>query len=199
MVAKHLRSSWSNIDEDSITSESSRSDNQSLLLSQGKAHLILQPQSMLHQFYNLQNQQLQSMASYLQQPLPHLPKDQLAGHKPPLLQRPVLPNPARRRVQSVLHQSARSPDSALSGPRGIIESSRRMSSATQNAGERTAASGPMQGCDEQGLQLHRLASMRQGPASGATAERSLAPGASQAGAAGAKVTSSHSGKRNTIG
>ncbi|KAJ2082851.1 hypothetical protein H4R24_001243 [Coemansia sp. RSA 988] len=106
-TGRHMRSSWSNIDEDSVVSDPGRNDNQSLFHSQSKTQLLLQ------QFYHLQSQQLQGIhpfypharvAEEQQQSLPPLQQQQ----GPPKVHKKFVQGstPARRRVQSVLHKSA---------------------------------------------------------------------------------------------
>ncbi|KAJ2449572.1 hypothetical protein EV183_004816 [Coemansia sp. RSA 2336] len=101
-MPKHMRSSWSQLDEDSI--ESMRSDSQSMLQSQqSKAQLFLQSQNMLQQFYQMQNQQLQGIHSLIP---PAFAEDKR--------QKPIIPY--RGRMQSVLHKSGYSSASAIPEP-----------------------------------------------------------------------------------
>ncbi|KAJ2617703.1 hypothetical protein H4S08_000211 [Coemansia sp. RSA 1365] len=102
-VGRQMRSSWSNIDEDSVVSDTGRNDNQSMFHSQSKTQLLLQ------QFYHLQNQQLQGMHPFYpstritdeqHQPQPSLQQVASKSHKKPV----PGSTPARRRVQSVLHK-----------------------------------------------------------------------------------------------
>ncbi|KAJ2712810.1 hypothetical protein H4R19_002564 [Coemansia spiralis] len=190
MAGKHFRSSWSHIDEDSIISEPGRSDSQSLFQPQSKTHLFLHSQTMLQQFYNLQNQQLQGMQPYIPQPPmqpPHVSKDQMPGHKQPPLQRTGPSNPVRRRVQSVFYQSVQSPEPA------VPELPEADAAAT------------VRGRDEQGQQQQQQASLSQGPAGRTTAMHGMVLDADHAAypfsveTPCAKSAGGHFGKRNTIG
>ncbi|KAJ2384065.1 hypothetical protein H4S02_004997 [Coemansia sp. RSA 2611] len=89
-MPKPTRSSWSQMDEDSIISEPMRSDSQSMLPAQSKAHVFLQSQNMLSQFYHMQNQQLQGMHAYAppsriseEQVRQKLPQSKPAGRRMP--------------------------------------------------------------------------------------------------------------------
>ncbi|KAJ2852402.1 hypothetical protein IWW36_000289 [Coemansia brasiliensis] len=111
MPIKHMRSSWSQLDEDSIVSESMRSDSQSILQSQqSKAQLFLQSQNMLQQFYQMQSQQFQGIHSFMP---PAFSEEHKRQKLPPITPSTM---PYRGRMQSVLHKSGYSSASAIPEP-----------------------------------------------------------------------------------
>ncbi|KAJ1734429.1 hypothetical protein LPJ61_001078 [Coemansia biformis] len=217
MAVRHLRSSWSNIDEESAASEPGRGDSQSLLASQSKTQLFLHSQSMLQQLYNIQNQQLQSMQPHMPHAHPqhhqhqhhrHISQDRTAANKQQSLPKAGVPSLARRRVQSVFHRSAHSLEPAIPEPPTEGDDSyRHPSYSTNEASEKSATTGHQRTRDEQ-LSMQQLAvqySLRYGPGGRSMAPRGMAASSEQASGSfgdGTDYTdalSSHFGKRNTIG
>ncbi|KAJ2345813.1 hypothetical protein GGF43_005128, partial [Coemansia sp. RSA 2618] len=203
---RHMRSSWSQLDEDSIVSDAGRSDSQSMLPSQSKAQLFLQSQNMLHQFYHMQNQQLQGMHAYM--PPTRISEERqkqapaVAGAKPS----------ARRRVQSVFHKSRYSTTSTVPEPPDASRTGHR-ASYNDEGNERLAVREQLRRSrDEQGglrhavlasKQTHAVQGMRAqgdaGSSENAQPSRSLASLRCDVGAGYAGQSGAGNSKRNTIG
>ncbi|KAJ1854434.1 hypothetical protein GGH12_004253 [Coemansia sp. RSA 1822] len=209
MANKPVRSSWSQLDEDSILSDPMRTDSQSVLQSQSKAHLFMPSQTMLQQFYHMQNQQLQSVH-------PYMPPTRISEEHAARQHSAASAKPARKRVHSVLHKSETSSVSTIPEPlvpeMGGVGDSRYHTSYTGEVNERIGQREQMRSREEQGVQRRataRVSNQGHGAGSrgpGATcafgtsdSSRSLASLRYDIAAADVSQSGSSNSKRNTIG
>ncbi|KAJ1762811.1 hypothetical protein IW139_004766 [Coemansia sp. RSA 353] len=209
MANKPVRSSWSQLDEDSILSDPMRTDSQSVLQSQSKAHLFMPSQTMLQQFYHMQNQQLQGVH-------PYMPPTRISEEQAARQHSTASAKPARKRVHSVLHKSEASSVSTIPEPlvpdMGMVGDSRYRTSYTGEVNERIGQREQMRSREEQGVQRRATArGSNQGHGTGSRgpgatcafgtsdSSRSLASLRYDIAAADVSQGGSSNSKRNTIG
>ncbi|PIA13875.1 hypothetical protein COEREDRAFT_83164 [Coemansia reversa NRRL 1564] len=192
-VGRQMRSSWSNIDEDSVVSDPGRNDNQSLFHSQSKTQLLLQ------QFYHLQNQQLQGMHPFYSSTRI---ADEQQQSQPPLQQQQVPSKPhkklvpgstsARRRVQSVLHKDTYPLAASTTHEATAAGYYRRLSCSSSGTEDRT-------GMGELPQQRQAVArALYQVPEDKSTAVQGVT-GHGESNTNANSTTDNHFNKRNTIG